>query len=122
MKLRRAQIGAVLLFAASAWGQQIAAVYVSAPQVRITSGDSMQLSAVARDPGGNVVSSASFQWASNNSKVLQVDGSGAVIAASLGVADITASAGGRQGVIRVQVLPLHVEVTPADLKIGRAHV
>ena len=106
----------LLLAAAAVHAQNVATVYVSAPQVRITSGDAVQLSAVARDAAGNSVNSA-VTWSSNNAAVARVDSSGTVQTASLGFADVTATAAGRQGVIRLQVLPQRIEVTPADIAI-----
>jgi hypothetical protein len=95
----------------------VAAVYVSAPQVRVTSGDTVQLTAVARDAGGNPVTSGSVSWNSNNSAVAKVDSSGMVTAGALGMADVSAAMGGRTGVIRLQVLPQRIEVTPADASL-----
>jgi hypothetical protein len=101
------------VLAASAQGQSLATIYVSAPQVRIVCGDMMQLSAVGRDGNGNLLS-VNFQWSSNNTSVIQVDSNGNVTASGLGIADVTAASGNRSGVIRLQVLPQQVIVTPAD--------
>src|SRR5436190_23527124 len=104
----------VLALANAARAQNVAAVYVGAPQVRITSGDAVQVTAVLRDAAGNAVTNAAVAWTSNNAAVAKVDASGNVQTAALGFADITATAGGRQGVIRLQVLPQRIEVTPGD--------
>src|SRR6516162_8469623 len=106
-----------LLFVLAAQAQVVSTIYVAAPQVRLTCGDSMQLTAVARDGAGNVVSSANFNWTSSNSAVISVDSNGVVNANGLGLADITASASGRSGVLRLQSLPQRIDVTPADSTI-----
>lgn len=106
-----------LLAAAAAHAQSVSAVYLSAPQVRIVSGDSVKITAIARDANGNPVTSATVTWTSNNAAIAKVDSSGNVQAAALGFADITATAGGRQGVLRLQVLPDHIEVSPADVSV-----
>ncbi len=108
----------LLLAVAVADAQVVASVYVAAPQVRITSGDGMQLTATARDASGNTISNASFQWSSSANGVIRVDSGGNVAAASLGLADVTASSGGRQGVIRLQVLPQRISVLPADATVN----
>ncbi|HYL36878.1 MAG TPA: Ig-like domain-containing protein [Bryobacteraceae bacterium] len=108
----------ILLSAKAARAQVVASVYVTAPQVRIVSADSMQLTATARDFAGNAIPNATFQWSSNNTGVIQVDSNGNVTAGSLGIADVTASSGGRPGVIRLQVLPQRISVMPANLTIA----
>src|SRR5437763_497998 len=85
-----------LVLANAARAQNVAAIYVGAPQVRVTSGDAVQVTAVLRDAAGNVVTSAAVAWTSNNAAVAKVDASGNVQTAALGFADITAAAGGRQ--------------------------
>lgn len=97
---------------------QVSSIYVAAPQVRMISADSMQLTATARDFNGNVVTNATVQWRSNNASVIQVDSAGKVTAGSLGLADVTAASGAVQGVIRLQVLPQRIVVTPADAAIA----
>ncbi len=106
-----------LLIASVARAQTVSTVYVSAPDVRITSGDTVQLTALGRDAAGNPVNAPNVAWSSNNSAVASVDSRGAVQTASLGMADITATINGRQGVIRLQVLPSRIEVTPAQISV-----
>jgi hypothetical protein len=106
--------------AITAAAQPVAAVYVSAPAVQVVSGDTEQLTAFARDANGNLVSNAVFQWSSNNTKVISVDSGGQLSAGSLGIADVTAAANGRTGVVRLQVLPQQVVVTPANPTIPYA--
>jgi hypothetical protein len=113
---------AALLWAGGmlAEAQSVSTVYVSAPQVQMISGDMEQLTPEARDASGNLVTTATFQWSSNNTKVIQVDSNGNVSAGSLGIADVTVSSSGRSGVIRLQVLPQQVVVTPANPVVNYA--
>lgn len=107
-----------LLLTAAARAQTVSIVYVSSPQVRIVCGDTVQLTALARDAAGNaIVNAPSPAWSSNNSAVARVDSSGSVQTAALGIADITATIGGRQGIVRLQVLPSRIEVTPAQIAV-----
>jgi hypothetical protein len=116
--------GLLLLVATCTWGQSISTIYVGAAQVRLTSGDSIQLTAIARDASGNVVPNVNFTWtsknfsmvagAASNASVIRVDANGMATADTLGIADVTATASGRSGVLRLQVLPQRVEVSPAN--------
>jgi hypothetical protein len=107
-----------LLLAAAAHAQTVATVYVSAPQVRITSGETVQLTALARDAAGNpLVNAPNPTWSSNNSAVARVDPTGSVQTAALGIADITATIAGRLGIVRLQVLPARIEVTPEQISV-----
>lgn len=68
-------------------------------------GQTVQLSATARDGGGNVVSGVSFQWASSNSAVATVSTVGMVTAAGEGTAQVTATGDGVSGSATVSVTP-----------------
>ncbi len=92
-------------------------VYVTAPQVRVTSGDTLQLSATARNAAGDIINNATFQWSSSNSSVAAVDSSGKITASALGLADIAAVYQGVSGILRVQVLPQRIDVTPKNISI-----
>jgi hypothetical protein len=104
----------------AASAQSVSTVYISAPQVQLISGDSAQLTAEARDANGNVLANAVFQWSSNNSQVITVDSAGNVSAGSLGIADVTASSSGRSGVVRMQVLPQQIVLTPTNASVKYA--
>src|SRR5215831_12185467 len=118
----------VLLLAAVASGQSVSVIYVGAAQVRLTSGDSVQLTAIARDASGNIVPNVNFTWtsknvsvvngASSNASVIRVDAAGMATADTLGIADVTATASGRSGVLRLQVLPQRIDVTPASTTLN----
>ncbi len=64
---------------------------------------SIQLTATARDANGHTVSGAVFAWASSDPAVVAVDSTGLAAAASLGSAEVTATAGTAVGRLRVVV-------------------
>ena len=66
-------------------------------------GDTLQLAATVTDAHGEVVSGATLVWASDDSGVVTVDSSGAVVARSPGAATITATAHEHVGAARVTV-------------------
>ncbi len=86
----------------------------------VAAGQSQQLSAVAHDSTGAVVSGVSITWASSGTGVATVDSSGQVTAIANGSATITATASGVAGHAAVVVAipaPVHhaaqVSVSPA---------
>lgn len=103
------------LVASSAYAQT--RVYVSAPRLQIIAQDTMQLSAVARNTNGDVISSATFQWITSAANIAQVDSTGKLTATGLGLADITATYAGVQGILRVQVIPKRIDISPANATV-----
>lgn len=100
-----------------------ASVDVRPPNASITVGGSVQLEAVVRDDGGAVLPNASVTWASDNSAVAIVDGSGLVHGLLPGTATITATSGTARGASQVTVSPAPVSavaVSPdrATLVVG----
>lgn len=75
----------------------------------------VQLSASARDISGNSVSGQTFTWASSNTAIATVSGSGVVTAVGNGTATVTASAGSVDGtaVVTVTQAVTSVMVTPS---------
>ncbi|MFW6010281.1 MAG: Ig-like domain-containing protein [Gemmatimonadota bacterium] len=76
--------------------------------------ETVELTAVARDPAGEVVSGADFSWQSSDTTVIAVDGSGTATALGNGAAVITASAADAEGTADLAVAQRasSVEVTP----------
>ncbi len=76
-------------------------------------GDNTTLTAKAYDMSGNVVTSSTFAWASQDASIATVDQSGKVTAVKLGRTIITATASGITGQAEVDVLPdTAIIVTP----------
>lgn len=77
-----------------AGGPEVASLEVSPDSAGMTSSDSLQVDASARDAQGNVISDPDISWRSTDSGVASVDGSGLVSAAGDGQAWIVAEADG----------------------------
>lgn len=99
----------------------VSSVVISVSEVTLTSlGDTLTLTAEARDASGNSVSGKSFTWTSSNGEVATVSTTGLVTAVANGSATITATADGVNGTasITVQQEAASVMVTPAGASIS----
>jgi hypothetical protein len=92
-------------------------VYVSAPKPRVISGEQIRLSALARDQNGAARTGDAFQWRSSNNNIATVDGNGMVTARGLGLVDLFATTAGVTGQVRIQVLPLRIDVFPGAAQV-----
>ena len=82
----------------------VASVTVTPSSSTLQSGQTVQLTATARDKNGNVMSGQSFMWVSSNTSVATVSSSGLVTAGSTAAtATITAATGGTSGTASVTV-------------------
>jgi hypothetical protein len=89
--------------------QVVAAVAVSPATATLTSlGETVQLTATARDAGGTPVGGIAFVWASGDASIASVDGSGLVTAVAEGQTTISATGGGMSGTAQVMVQPEEV--------------
>ncbi len=80
-------------------------------------GDSVRLTAEARDQNGRVIAGAAVTWSSSDASVATIDASGLVTASGNGQATITARAAPVSGTAAVTVrqLPAEMTVVPASL-------
>ena len=79
-------------------GPGVASIVVTPATSLLTSlGATQQFTAVATDAQGNVVTGATLQWASSNTSVASISGTGVATALAAGVTTITASANGLSG-------------------------
>ncbi|MBW3573198.1 MAG: Ig-like domain-containing protein, partial [Gemmatimonadetes bacterium] len=69
----------------------VVSVQVSAPADTAVLGESMQLTATARDAAGNALSGRSVAWGSSSESVATVSAGGMVTAVAAGTATITAT-------------------------------
>jgi hypothetical protein len=117
------RLGIALAVCASAlWGQQTS-VFLSAPQVIVVSGRTVQLSATVRNVQGAILPTATFNWTTNNGTVATVDSSGLVTARRPGLVTIGAtSPGAASNSMQLQVVPSRIEVSPAEttIKVGES--
>lgn len=112
--MRAARLSLLLLPAIAFPQARPASVFVSTPQPRVIAGDSLTLTAVARDATGAIVPNVTFAWSSGTPALADVDAAGRVTAKSLGVVDIIATTSGIRGSVRLQILPAKIEITPTD--------
>jgi len=97
----------------------VASVVVTPPSASVYQGQTAQLIATLRDPGGAALNDRAVTWASDATAVATVSGSGLVTAVGPGTATITATAEGKSGTAAVSVVgPVaSVTVTPAAATI-----
>ncbi|HSG01079.1 MAG TPA: Ig-like domain-containing protein [Vicinamibacterales bacterium] len=93
--------------------QQVAEVQVSPPNQQVQVGERFGFFATAYDANGSVIPGLAVTWASSDVAVATVDASGSVTGVSIGVAQIVARIGDRQGTAVVQVVPVP-EVEPPE--------
>ena len=107
-------------WASLALAQSPASVALSAPAITVIAGNQLQISAAAADSSGRPIANPSLTWTSNNTKAATVDSSGNVTALLPAIVSITAAAGNARGSFQLQVVPLRIDVTPANqiLHIG----
>jgi uncharacterized protein YjdB len=84
-------------------GASVSSVTVSPSTVSVTVGSAQVLMATVRDSAGAVLTDRAVSWASSNSSVATVDGSGKVSGVAAGTATITATSGGVSGTVNVTV-------------------
>src|SRR5207247_9615126 len=102
-------------------GVPVASVAVSPASARVPAGQTVQLSATLRDANGTILTGRSVAWASNNTSVATVTGTGLVSAKVAGSATITATSEGQSGTAAMTVTPVPVaSVTVAPATAGVA--
>src|SRR6266566_742729 len=94
-----------------AQGQAVATVDVSPASGSILVGATILLTATAKDANGNVIPSATISWASSNTAVATVSGSGLVTGMAAGSTTITARSGGKTGTATITVSGGSAQVT-----------
>src|SRR5207302_1361340 len=98
----------------------VATVTVAPTSANLQTGQTVQLTATARDASGNVLSGRVITWSSSNASVASVNGSGLVTGAGAGSATITATSEGQSGTSSVTVtfVPVaSVTVNPASASV-----
>ncbi len=84
--------------------QVVSEVVVSAPVASVEVGESVQLTAQAKDPGGSLVPNVQVNWSSANPSVLSVNSTGRATGVAVGQATAMASANGHSGQLSMPVL------------------
>jgi uncharacterized protein YjdB len=101
----------------------VAAVTISPSSATIVVGSTSQLTAVTKDSAGNTLSGRVVSWASGNTAVATVNGSGLVSAVGVGSATVTATSEGTSSsasitVTNVPVASVTVSPTSASITAG----
>lgn len=100
--------------------QVVSAVTVTGSADPIVEGDTVLFSAVAVDSNGHPVNDAVFAWASSDTSVAVIDGSGLVAGVAPGQAVVTATAAGVSGgaeAVVVAAVPTSIAVTPDTMEL-----
>src|SRR5437867_164127 len=101
----------------------VASVAVSPASASVQVGQTVQLAATPRDANGNPLSGRAVSWASSNTAVATVSGSGLVTGVTAGSATITATSEGQGGTATITVAApapapvASVTVTPAPASV-----
>lgn len=95
----------------------ISNIYVASPKPRLISGETVKLTATARDSAGVLRPENTFTWSTTDASVAAVDSSGNVTARALGLAEIRGSIGNVRGAVTIQVLPARIVVTPGAVNL-----
>ena len=97
----------------------VSSVTVSPASASVSAGQTVQLTATPKDANGNPLSGRVVTWASNNTSVATVNGTGLVSGVAAGSATITATSEGQSGTasITVTVPVASVTVSPASASV-----
>jgi uncharacterized protein YjdB len=93
----------------------VTSVTVTAPTTEIRIGQTVQLTATARDAGGTVLEDRSFEWTSGIGTVASVSPTGLVIGLVKGQSEIRATTEGVTGSI---VITVRVPPSPNPITVG----
>ena len=83
----------------------VASVTVSPPDVSVEPGDSVDLTATARDAAGNVLPNRPVAWSSASSTVAKVSATGSLVGVAEGSTTVTATIEGKSAQVTVTVTP-----------------
>jgi uncharacterized protein YjdB len=84
----------------------VASIQLSAAAITVSSGETSQLAAIARDSRGSTISGVSFAWSSSNPDIATVNSNGLVTGIAVGSATISVRADGASGSAAVTVVPV----------------
>jgi uncharacterized protein YjdB len=103
----------------------VATVTVTAPATSLTPGQTTQATATARDAAGNVLAGQSITWTTSNAAAATVSANGLVAAVAAGSTTIVASAGGKTGLLVINVAApatasVSVSVSSSSVSVGQS--
>jgi hypothetical protein len=102
----------------------VSTVTVSGLSGNVSVGQSVQLTATARDAKGNTLAGKTATWTTASAAIATVSGSGLVTAVSAGTVTVTASIDGKTGTVSVTVVPppvasVTVSLAAANIQAGQ---
>jgi hypothetical protein len=100
-----------VMFEANATAAVTASVSVTSPTLTPYEGDTVQLTAVAKDAQGNVLPGKTATWTSAKPEMAPVSATGLMKTWGTGPVDVTASVDGVQGSVTLTLTPLLVSVS-----------
>ncbi len=98
--------------------QEVVAVAVSPAADTVAAGDTLRLAAEAADANGHPVAGTELDWASGDTLVAWVDNAGVVTGIGLGEAEVTATAAGVTGRVKLTVVLLNGVVLPGTVWVS----
>jgi len=101
----------VVVFEATATAAVTASVTVASPTLSPYEGDTMQLTAVAKDAYGNVLPGKTVGWSSSKPELAPVSSTGLLQTWGTGPVDVTASVDGVKGSVTLTLTPILVNVS-----------
>jgi hypothetical protein len=110
----------VLLLLAAANGvfaQAPATIQILSDTSQVPVGRTLQMRAVVRDAGGNLINNPSVTWTTNNAVNATVSNSGLVAALRMAVVRVTARTGNLTAETAIQTIPTRVAITPGDASV-----
>lgn len=96
--------------------QRASAVYVFTSTARPIAGDPVSVEVMAIDANSNPLGNISPVWTTNNAAVAEFR-QGQIITKSPGMVDLAVTVLGARGLLRLQVLPARIEISPGNSKI-----
>lgn len=83
----------------------------------LSPGDTVRLSAIARDAGGSVMNDVAFTWTSSSQSIATVSAAGTVTAISAGAVSVTASTGTISGGSAITIQPSSSQLAVKSIKL-----
>jgi hypothetical protein len=108
---------ALATVALTATAQTPATIQILSDSSQVPVGRTLQLRAVVRDAGGNLIANPTVTWSSNNATNASVS-NGVVTGHRLAVVRITARAGGVTAETAIQTIPSRVAITPDNATVN----
>src|SRR5205823_3248600 len=113
-------VGQVAPTASATPDTAVASVTISPAPASVQVGQTLQLTASPKDSAGRILAGRTVTWASSNTSVASVSGSGLVTSVVAGTATLTATSEGKDGsaVVTVTLVPVaSVAVAPATASV-----